>query len=99
MSDTPDLSKVVGLIMQNPALIEQISSLVKSEQEPGLIAEQKEEDKAAPSVSASVTPNVSKNVKRQRLLSALKPYLRDERARAIDSMLSVAEILDMIRSK
>ena len=97
MSDTPDLSKIVGLIMQNPALIEQISSLVKSDSAP--IENTEETSAPVQSISSSGAPALSKNDKRQRLLSALKPYLRDERARAVDSMLSIAEILDMVRSK
>ena len=97
MSDTPDLSKIVGLIMQNPALIEQISSLVKSDSAP--IENTEETSAPVQSISSSTAPALSKNDKRQRLLSALKPYLRDERARAVDSMLSIAEILDMVRSK
>lgn len=102
MSDMPDLSKIVNLIMENPSLIAEISALAKkndeSTQETEPVPEQNASEAIA-SVSASTPPIISRSDKRQRLLSAMKPYLKDERSRAIDSMLSIAEILDMIRSK
>ena len=103
MSDMPDLSKIVNLIMENPTLIAEISALAKGD------SAKEEHTSAAPepiaqtpastpaSIPAGALPIISKSEKRQRLLSAMKPYLKDERSRAIDSMLSVAEILDMVR--
>ena len=101
MSDTPDLSRIVNLIMENPSLIAEISALAKKDAQSG----EGDTDTTTPQIEAAAsipifdTPSLSKNEKRQRLLSAMKPYLKDERSRAIDSILSVAEILDMVRNK
>ena len=101
MSDTPDLSKIVSLIMENPSLIAEISALVKNDAEKtepeAPVAVSVEEH--AESAPASITPATSKSEKRKHLLYAMKPYLKDERSRAIDSMMSIVEILDMVRSK
>ncbi len=106
---TPDLSKVVSLIMENPSLIEQISGLVKTEMaekpqkdEPketelpssGSIAESEEIMK-----EASAVPLVGARQNRARLMSALKPYVSESRQKALDSFLSIADILDMMRSR
>lgn len=104
-----DIGKVVGLIMENPALIEQISNLAKggrevSENTPeDVIAEVKgDASPQAPKAEAAANPitelHDSKS-NRQRLLGALKPYVSEERAKAIDSMLTIAEILDMMKAR
>ena len=105
MADTPELSRIISLIMENPEIVGQISALVKKDTEAQkedydakesteeVIAEPKEEERAIP---ASVMP---KNAKRNQLLGAMKPYLSQERSRAIDSMMSIAEILEMMRGK
>ena len=90
-----DISKVVGLIMENPALIEQISALAK--QKTVEEAEQKVEE--AKPVSTDTYPTVSVRSERARLLGALKPYVSSERAKAIDSVISIADILDVMRSR
>ena len=101
-----DISKVVGIIMQNPQLIEQIASLAKGQNE---VAEAKPtveetiESKAdSEPVSADITtstPVISERLNRAQLLGALKPYVSKERAKAIDSMISIADILDMMRTR
>ena len=101
MADTPDLSKIIGLIMENPDLISKIQALAKNESEPQAASP---EPSTAPepveekTVSAS-TDYPESRYKRNKLLCAMKPYLSNERAKAIDSMLSVAEILDMMKSR
>lgn len=100
---TPDLSKIVGLIMENPKLIEEISGLVKkSEGEKGERGEVEkgeleEPPKATPTVAAEA--DSSRSQRRERLLCALKPYVSKERARAIDSMISIAEMLEVMRAR
>lgn len=96
-----DIGRVVGLIMENPQIIEQISALVnKKEEEP------KEEPSEAKEVSQVISPSgdtysapsLSRS-NRAHLLGALKPYVSEERAKAIDSMISIADILDMMRTR
>lgn len=102
MADT-DLSKIVNLIMENPKLIEEIKSMTSGASERSEETVNKEpeaifEAEATETVKEANAPiSRSEKVRRKELLCALKPYVSPERARAIDSMLSVAEILDMIK--
>ena len=102
-----DIGRVVGLIMENPALIEQIANLAKSS---ATAPKKEEEDSKAVSnqveetpVEASTEPTYPQSVRgvqdRTRLFGALKPYVSKERAQAIDSMLTIADILDMMRAR
>ena len=103
-----DLSKIVNLIMENPKLIEEIKNLASrdegAEQETGNIADPDTADKIEPekeSVETITYPTV-KNENRSRrndLLCALKPYVSEKRSQAIDSMMSIADILDVMRSR
>ena len=110
MSGTPDLSRVINLIMENPALIEEIAALAKKDD-----AREETESTAPPvaeaeAVSASVPTATGERISevaavprgrstRNELLGALKPYLSNERAKAIDSMMTIADIFDMMREK
>lgn len=96
-----DLNKVIGMIMENPALIEQISSMARSAQSndktPAV-----EDESTTKSISAAVPPPEIKGNSRSnraQLLGALKPYVSLDRARAIDSMLTIADILDTMKSR
>lgn len=105
MQETPDLSKIVSVIMQNPALISQIASLVggantqtaeevKIEVEP-----QKEEVESAITVQPSIQIPTHNKARRKELLNAMKPYLSETRRGAIDSMASILDILDVMVKK
>ena len=102
-----DISKVVGLIMENPALIEQIANLAKSK-ETSAAPEPKSEDAVVkqtetPATQVSGEPTYVQKPRgvqdRARLLGALKPYVSEERGKAIDSMLTIADILDMMKAR
>ena len=96
MSET-DLSKIVSLIMENPKLIEEIRSLgEKGEKNDGNEPGEIEEKKDTPRIPIQERESATR---RKALLSAIKPYVSSERGRAIDSMISIAEILDMMRTK
>ncbi len=85
--------------MENPELIEQISALVNEApaDEPKEITEEAVAEIASP---VSATPRYQDlRGRREHLLSALKPYLSDERQKAIDSMMTFADILDAVRRK
>ena len=102
MKESPDLSRIISVIMENPEIVNQISSLLSGQDE-------KEEPTSANPVQAvSEEPNetpvvanpiekISKSAKRKQLLTAMKPYLSEDRARAVDSMLSIADVLSMMR--
>lgn len=108
MADTPDLSKIIGLIMENPDLIARIQGLANGEAATSNEAKEAAvsgavDDETSVTIEEKATPAnadyYGPKERRSKLLYAMKPYLSTERAKAIDSMLSVAEILDMMRSK
>ncbi len=100
-----DIGKVISLIMENPALIEQISKLAKSggkgqvDEPQSEIVEEKTEVELQANTEPTYTPGISQRKDRATLLCALKPYVSSERAKAIDSMISIADIIDMMRSR
>ena len=90
--------------MENPALIEQISSLVKKdgekEAEEKVTSEPSEsqvkEEPASRPTSAEAGLN-GKGEKRTRLLGAIKPYLSSERQKALDTMITLSDIMSAVR--
>ena len=101
-----DLSKVISLIMENPALIEQISNLARgqnesTEAESPPIKDEKvvNEPIEEPKVAPTYAPIMHQRNNRAQLLGALKPYVSKERTKAIDSMISIADILDMMKAR
>ncbi len=103
---TPDLSRIVNLIMENPRLIEEISALAsksKSEDTPKISEPEPvvSEESAAISVEPTYTSanNRISRERRSQLLSALKPYLSSERQKAIDSMMTFADVFDTMRGR
>lgn len=105
MSATPDIGRLIQLIMENPSLVEEISKLASSdEQKPAketpieLPLPEPTELKTPVSEPAVAIPTQTR-ARRAQLLGALKPYVSAERAKAIDSMMSIAEILDMMKAR
>ncbi len=104
-----DLGRVIGLIMENPQLIEQISSLARQksdtlrdvEQSVGDVSDENivTEEVATASAPPTYPARGSSRGNRAQLLGALKPYVSQERAKAIDSMISIADILEMMRAR
>ena len=97
-----DLSKVIGLIMENPKLIEEIAGLAKASSEP--TPEPKSEE-TKPQISEAIqtqsqpTYRHTDKSSRAQLLGALKPFVSQERAKAIDSMITIADILDVMKTR
>lgn len=101
-----DLSKIINLIMENPTLIEQIKGLAaKSDEEKLTVAEENppevesKTDYTPPSAATYEEANTHPRSRRKNLLYAIKPYLSSERGKAIETMLSIADILDMIKTR
>lgn len=97
-----DLSKIVNLIMENPNLVEQIKGLAEKSKDENPTEAQTEDIEAQENeVTASTyeIQNDSNKIKRKDLLCALKPYVSEERGKAIDSMISIADILDMLKTR
>ena len=102
MSET-DLSKIVGLIMENPKLIEEIKSLssrAENAEEEKNAYDEKTDIRSVEPDAETITQapqNVSR-IRRRELLSALKPYVSEGRGKALDSVMSIVDIIDMMRS-
>ena len=101
--DSLDLGRIVGLIMENPQIIEQISALAKKNGEPEQTATPPEPEatpklaKVNSAIESEEIPAPAGKYERAKLLTALKPYVSSERAKAIDSMISLADIIDMMK--
>lgn len=110
MEQASDLSKILGIIMENPELIESIKKLAMSEPdgeaEPATVApatekiaeDASDEPYIKDEEKESEAP-ISPSKRRKTLLCAIKPYVSKERARAIDSMLNIADVLEVMRRK
>ena len=97
MSNNPDISKMISLIMENPQLVEQISNLAKSANtENTKISNEESAPASVDPVSVGIDGD-RRNSTRTQLLRAMKPYLSESRGRAIDSMLSISGILDAMK--
>lgn len=102
MDSNTDISKIIGLIMENPDIIDRIKSLAENESQPTASTVTEE---AAPTVKEERTESVptykeaSRRDKKRRseLLCALKPYLSESRSKAIDTMLNIIEVIDLMK--
>lgn len=99
MQSTPDLSKIVNLIMQNPDLIQQISALASAEADETPEAVDEAVETQAPEQPIQATNARNMRAHRHELLSAMKPYLSESRRTAIDSMASILDIIDVMVKK
>ena len=99
MESTPDLSRIVNLIMQNPELIEQISALANSEPKDTPAPEEAAAEVVAEETVSQPTPKRDMRSHRHELLSAMKPYLSEGRRSALDSMSSILDIIDVMSHK
>ena len=99
MQSTPDLSSIVSLIMQNPALIEQISALAKQKtnesDEAQIAPTEPTSEKQEPGAEQAVATPLMRT-HRHELLNAMKPYLSDNRRVAIDTMSSILDVIDVM---
>ena len=104
MDNGLDLSRIVGLIMENPGLIAQIADLArKGEPEKDKTANEERKPESIERISRDepviADPIVSQKERRSTLLSALKPYVSGRRAQAIDSMITITEMIEMMKAR
>ena len=127
MDTNTDLSKIIGIIMENPDILERIKSLAKKDDSPpenesterqieiksenvaytendsADFKMQKEENENINTITADSEPTYFKKgfnkKKRNELLCALKPYISKERCKAIDTMLSVFDIFEIMKER
>ncbi len=90
---TPDLARLVEMIMKNPKLVEEIGNVMK--EEPAAAAEPEVQPEETVPVAAG--ENAERRENRRRLLGAMKNYLSPPRRSAVDSFLAIADILDSMK--
>ena len=102
---SPDLSRIISLIMQNPDLIHQIEGRARqdasvsegeapvSESKP--IAPEAEAVAQSHPTSAPLS-GMGKREKRTRLLSALRPYVSEKRSKTLDTLMGAMDIFELI---
>ena len=103
-----DLSRIVNLIMENPKLIEEIKNMASQTKSDSANTNEEMEESGKTSEVVGEEDTIIANTypqkddrrsRRNSLLSALKPYVSEKRCRAIDSMMSIADILEVVRTK
>ena len=114
MDGMADISKILGIIMENPEIIEKIKELSqggeKADEKNGNAAETVSEQTATSESTFAAVSNEAAEVsatasrardkkRRHDLLCAIKPYVSSERSRAIDTMLSVVEVLEIMKAR
>ena len=94
-----DISKIISALTESPALLAEIKGLV----EKNTASESATTDAPVPeSTPVSAIPthqSFGGSRRRGELLSALKPYVSEGRARAIDTMMTFSQILDMMKER
>lgn len=107
MAENQDISKIIGIIMENPDIIERIKSLADNESsrneeklsEVSVPTVQNEEKSEPASATRATYAKLQSKQRRRELLSALKPYVKSERAKAIDTMLSIVDVIDVMKER
>lgn len=102
-----DLSKIVSAIMGNPALIEEIKNTITGSDCKEDEVTQRENERTENTRDALRSETIpeesaypkSRSTKRNEFLRAIRPYLSEERGRAIETMITVADILFAVREK
>ena len=91
-----ELNKIVSMIMENPELIEKIKAMSEG------AAETHEKAAGEPEVikELSAAPNYTpKSSKRNELLRALEAFLSDKRKKSLETMITIADVLDSVKRK
>jgi hypothetical protein len=101
---TPDLFGLLGAMLQNPAALSMLSSLLAG----GLGGNgshtpppPKEpcETEACPATTPCLSPPPRQDDNRTCLLNALRPYLSPARCHTIDSLLRILELMELLRKR
>lgn len=99
--DTPDIASIVSMIMSNPSLVEQISGMMRSDGKGSDSTDSPDTDVTEEVIAPAEVREIpnERRIHRVKLANAMKPYLSEGRRRAIDAMMSIADILDITREK
>lgn len=91
-----ELNKIVGMIMENPELVAKIKAMGESARENEDAAKDSAEESAKTSAPPTFTPRHSK---RNELLRSLESFLSDERKKSLETMMTIADVLDSVKRK
>ena len=94
MADAPSISRIVGLLSEHPEIIGQITALLGNEE---AVPAAEEPSESVASSTGEVHIPERRRSDRARLLGAMKPYLSESRSRAVETMITVSEILESMR--
>ena len=91
-----ELNKIVGMIMENPELVAKIKAMGESARE----NEDAAKDSAEESAKTSAPPTFTlRHSKRNELLRSLESFLSDERKKSLETMMTIADVLDSVKRK
>ena len=91
-----ELNKIVSMIMENPELVEKIKAMGAAAN--ASQAEPREELTKSESAEApSYTPQ--HRSKRYELLHSLESFLSPDRKKSLETMMTIAEVLDSVKRK
>ena len=91
-----ELNKIVGMIMENPELVEKIKAMGEAA---------KSDTDTKPDNESQDIPTLNQQVfaphrsKRNELLRAMQSFLSDERKKSLETMMTIADVLDAVKKK
>ena len=90
-----ELNKIIGMIMENPELVEKIKAMSKSSETSST------ETSEIPSTThqVKIAPSSHGRSKRTELLRALETFLSEERKKSLETMITIVDVLDSVKSE
>ena len=93
MAEGVDLGKMVSMIMENPSLMAEIGKMASG-------VSQEEESPKEEALPVAKEPEMvrptGKRERRHRLMGAIREYLSEPRAKAVDTMMNLFDIIDLV---
>ena len=97
--DDKDIERLARLIKEDPRLLNEIREITEKEDEKAHLENEPENFKKSDEIINAFLPKQDeKRRRRGELLQAMKPYLSSERQKAIESMITIADLVDIMRN-
>jgi hypothetical protein len=90
-----ELNKIVGMIMENPELVEKIKAMGNAAKESDTAVK----EAAEPTVEVPAQSFTPRHSKRTEILRSLETFLSEERKKSLETMITIADILDNVKRK
>jgi hypothetical protein len=91
-----ELNKIIGMIMENPELVEKIKAM-------GTAASENEGEKTQEAQGFSPPLNLQaptfQRAKKYEILRSIESFLSEERKRKLETIMTLADAFDSVRSK